>query len=662
MKLLKLTLKNFKGIKAFTFEPDGKNMTIRGDNATGKTTIVDAISWLLFNKNSQNKKDFEIKTLTTKPEHHNGEIIPEGTPIHGLDHEVESVFLVDEKTITLKKTYHEKWTKPRGSAKKVFSGHTTEYWVDDVPEKKKAYIDRTSKLFDEETFKLLTNPSYFPETLHWTQRREILLKICGDIKTEDIISKNKSLAGLTEIIGERTIEDHKKVIASRKSKINESLKTIPARIDEVTQGMPDLSNVDIVVDCAEVKSIKKQIADKEKEIVRIEAGGEIAEKTAVMRELEGKIINLENELSKDRNKKVDVQRETVNSVHTTHLTFFKRLESVKNGIETTKTDICNINGLIDVLRAKWHLANDEIFTPPQNPEKCFACGHDIDESVRTEIAEEALSQFNLKKSESLEKINADGSGLKDALKDKNLELVPKEKELTNKQDAFDKSLKNLDSEKEKLHELEKATYPTKTPAHIKLEKERIDVAREISTLGNDKEPVIAEIKSQISTLDSALTQSEMKILDYNNSINGRERIKELESKERILSEELEKLEEELFMIEDFTRKKVEMLESKINSKFKLARFKMFKEQINGGLDEICEVTYKGVPYNSGLNNGARVNVGLDIIVTLSEFYGTSAPIFIDNAEAITEINSPENSQIIKLVVSEKDKDLRIETE
>ncbi|WP_339063597.1 hypothetical protein [Tepidibacillus marianensis] len=139
------------------------------------------------------------------------------------------------------------------------------------------------------------------------------------------------------------------------------------------------------------------------------------------------------------------------------------------------------------------------------------------------------------------------------------------------------------------------------------------------------------------------------------------RIQELKQQEKNLAAEYEQLEQELFLTEEFIRTKVNLLEEKINSKFKFARFKLFETQINGGLAEVCETTFNGVPYSSGLNNAARINVGLDIINTLSEHYGISAPIFIDNAEAVTSLNETKGQQIC-LVVSEKDKQLRIEAQ
>jgi len=117
LKLLKLKLKNFKGIKNLDLKANGHDLNIYGDNATGKTTILDAFMWLLFDKDSQNRSDFAIKTLTK-----------DGEPIHHLDHEVEGTFEIDGETIEFKKVYREKWTKKRGSAVEEFSGHEVDHF------------------------------------------------------------------------------------------------------------------------------------------------------------------------------------------------------------------------------------------------------------------------------------------------------------------------------------------------------------------------------------------------------------------------------------------------------------------------------------------------------------------------------------------------------
>lgn len=113
----------------------------------------------------------------------------------------------------------------------------------------------------------------------------------------------------------------------------------------------------------------------------------------------------------------------------------------------------------------------------------------------------------------------------------------------------------------------------------------------------------------------------------------------------------------LYLCDEFTRCKVQLIDDTVSGHFRQVRFKLFHEQVNGGLAECCEVTVKGVPYAS-LNNGAKINAGIDIVRTLSEYYGVKVPLFIDNAESVTEIMDAD-TQVICLAVSEQDKELRL---
>src|SRR5699024_3741242 len=135
------------------------------------------------------------------------------------------------------------------------------------------------------------------------------------------------------------------------------------------------------------------------------------------------------------------------------------------------------------------------------------------------------------------------------------------------------------------------------------------------------------VKQEINELAEQQKSLQLDLSKLSQSELSQKRIKELESQEEKLNEEYEQLSKELFLTEEFTRTKVNMLEANINNKFKYARFKLFEQQINGGLREVCETTFEGVPYSGGLNNAAQINIGLDIINTLSDHYGVQAPIF-----------------------------------
>ena len=166
IKIYNLKLKNFKGIKDLEIVFDGKDTNIYGRNATGKTTIFDAFKWLFFDKDSNDRKDFNIKTLDEK-----------NNPIHYLEHEVEATLIIDGQDMNFKKMLKEKWIKKRGQEQQEFSGHETNYWIDEVPIKKKDYEEKINSIIPESLFKLITDPLFFNNQMSWKERRELLINI-----------------------------------------------------------------------------------------------------------------------------------------------------------------------------------------------------------------------------------------------------------------------------------------------------------------------------------------------------------------------------------------------------------------------------------------------------------------------------------------------------
>jgi len=648
LKLSKLTLSNFKGIKDFTLDADGKNVSVFGDNGTGKTTICDALYYLLFDKDSNFKKQFEIKTLS-----------PKGIAIPGLDHEVEGTFLTDSgKTLTLKKSYKEIWTKRRGEAKKTFTGHTTDYYIDEIPVKKKEFSERSSEYFVEETFKLLTTPTYFADTLPWKDRRELLLTICGDISDDDVIDSNSELKELKSILKERPIEDHKKVIASKKAKLNDEIKQIPVRIDEATRTVSTIDFIDVEKEEHEIKALRDQINIKEKHIVRIESGAEIVEQQKKIGELDGKALQIVNAQNKERNEKIENQQIVVRGCREKYDYDDSNVRGINSEISNINRDYnFNVNE-VNRLRDLWHKADNRKFIKPEQKDTCPACGQSIPEEQIKEVEEKALEEFNKSKSEAIEKINTDGTESAKKVDELDKVLEEKKAELSEALKLKADREEVLDSEKNILLELQK---PAKNSKEIdEILNLRLIISEKIQELEKGTNGQTASIEKEIESLYINVADIETKLSSYKAGLETKKRIVDLENSERMLAGEIEELERQLFLIERFIIAKVELLEGNINSKFDIARFKLFKAQINGGLDECCEVLCNGIPFNSGLNNGARINVGLDIIKTLSEHFKTTAPIFIDNAESVTEIKSPDNSQVVQLVVSKDDKVLRVE--
>jgi DNA repair exonuclease SbcCD ATPase subunit len=649
MKLIKLQLRNFKGLRKLDLEPNGSNLIVRGDNATGKTTIADAFMWLLFNKDSQDRADFQIKTLNES-----------GEPVHKLHHEVEAVIEVNGKTLTLKKSYYEKHEKKRGTAKEVFTGHTTGYEINEVPVLKKEFDACVAEIADEKIFRLLTDPTYFNEKLHWEERRQLLFDVCGDVTDEEVIASDKSLARLSGMLGDLKLEQFKEVVKGKQRKINEELKELPARIDEVQHNIPELPSASREDLANEIEGLRGERNEQEKARARLEAGGEVAEKRKRLSEIQGELKDVENRARGAIDARIQEARQKASGLQDKHDAKAREVRRFEAELEDAQAQVEKLSARRTDLREQWVQVNDRQFERSHEPDHCAVCGQKLPADQVEAAHQRAEEEFNARKAADLERISKDGHEAKDRqerlehqsadLKDA---LATANEELAGLKDAVEKA-------QAELERLQKAVPDvSKNPAHQKLLEEQAEAQAAIDRMQADSREAADSIASEIRRLDAEINSKQEDVSRFEQRERAEARIAEHEAREKMLSTEYEQLAEQLHLTEKFTRAKVDMINERINSRFELARFKLFEEQVNGGLKDVCETTFGGVPFAS-LNHGARLNVGLDIIRTLGDHYGFHPPVFVDNAESVTDILQVPG-QMIKLIVSAKDRKLRVET-
>lgn len=646
MKLIRLELRNFKGCRSFVLEPNGEDVTVFGDNGTFKTTLFDAFTWLLFGKDSLGRQDFEIKTLG-----------PDGAPLHGLDHEVEAVLeLPSGSSIKLRKVYREKWVKRRGSAQAEFDGHTTDHFVDGVPVTQSEFRATVASLADEETFRLLTDPVQFAERLPWQKRRELLLQVCGDVTDEDVIRSDAALAELPEILGGRTLEQHRKVVAARRAEINRELERIPVRIDEAMRSLPAVSG-DRSELLEKLERLREERRLAEEERARIAAGGEAAEKRRRLREIESDLLAIRGRMQAAAAAQLEEEFRRLSSAKREAAAKAEDLQRLEAESLEAQAEIQRLKTRMDSLRERWRARNAQELEWSPDP-VCPACGQPVPEERLEEARQRALADFNSRKAQDLADLSAEGKRL--AARVAELEAVE-----ASRREAFEALRREWSDLEEQVQSMERrvaelgASPPPYSgdPDYQRLDAERAAVLDEIESLRRDSAAAVEKADARVRLLDQeiAAVQSALSLLEQRE--RTLQRVDELRAEERRLAAEFEQLERQLYLADQFTRRKVELLEERINSRFALARFKLFDQQINGALAETCEVAYRGVPYGS-LNHGARLNVGLDIINTLAEHFGFAPPVWIDNAESVSEI-LPTRGQQIRLVVSAGDKALRV---
>lgn len=631
MKLLKLKLQNFKGIKNSEFDFGGIDATIYGDNATGKTTVFDSLCWLLFGKDSLDRADFEIKTLEN------------GEPIHKVNHEVEAEFLHDDgNSFTLKRVYREKYSSPRGGDTKL-TGHTTDYFINEVPVKEKEYKQYINDVIAEDVFKLITNPLYFNEQYSWQNRRKLLLEISGDIKDEEVINSRAELTRLAELLNGRTVDEQRKIVAAKKTAINKELDMIPVRIDEALRNKADISASEDKLK-ADIKVFDEAIKKLDEQKSIIINGFNATEKRSKIDEINRRLKLRQSELLSV----VTAEKQRLRGEKELLLNKLKNLESERDRYADKAYDlrgeIERENKRIETLQAEFDLFNSQIF----DESICPTCKQPLPADTQAEL-EAAFNSDKAKKLEERQQLIESAKSLKTNYEEQLDIMVVKADGLVNQ-------IKDINKEYEiKLKAYESYSEPSieDDPEYKGLKAELFLLELDDNDDADTKE--VARLESEIKELRSKQSALETELNKYTLNADIQKRVIELENQQQKLANEKNLLDETSFLIDEFVKAKVDLLEESINSHFEYARFKMFNVLVNGNIEECCETTYKGVPYRS-MNNAARMNVGLDIINALTKFYNVTAPVFIDNAEAVTEFIKC-NSQTIKLVVDADFKEL-----
>jgi exonuclease SbcC len=638
IQLKELHLVNFKGIKDLSIDFEG-DTAICGDNATGKTTVFDAFTWLLFGKDSTDRKDFEIKTLDSR-----GNVIPK------IEHEVSAIILEDDHQISLRRVFREKWVKKRGEATSEFTGNETLYYYQDVPLQQQEYQAKISKLLDEGIFKLITNTLYF-NNLKWQDRRQVLIQIAGDVSDADIAEGNPEFERLLRSLSGKDLGEYRREIAERKKKLKADLVTIPVRIDEVKRGTPQR------FPAADIKE-QLQAAGR----AYIEVDGLITNQTKVsekhlsaIREKQKSLHNLKTRLAdiahqvrarvSEQSSKRDLEIKNIQFDISSIQSEISLTERAINQNTIAKEDLSR---QLDSLREKWtEINSSELFLDPHDF-NCPVCKQPLPADTVERKREDLVKSFNEDKKRKLESISKGGAEGKRSIE-----------QLTSSVELHSQRLEEFRTKSIVLNEkLELAIAAG--PSTIKTVEDSLAENRDYQDLKEQISDLEAEVENRPVTDITELRERRAAIaatidgLKKKEAINqqvdrAEKRLTDLEAEERILAQQLADLEGVEYQIGCFTRAKMDTLEARINSLFSLVRFKLFETQINGGEVECCQTLVDGVPWLDA-NNAAKINAGLDIINTLCGHYQVEAPIFIDNKESVNEL-IPIESQVISLVVT-----------
>ena len=633
--ILNMQLLNFKGVRNLNIG-FGNVTNISGDNATGKTSIFDAFTWLLFGKNSEDAKDFNIKTLDSS-----------GQPVHHLEHSVTAILLVDGREMKFKRLLKEKWVKKRGESVAEFTGHETEYYIDDVPLSQKEFQARVDIIMNESIAKMITSPTYF-NSLKWQERRGVLEAMAGKINDTEIAGTNVSFRNLLAQLGGDKLDNFKKKIGAKKKLLKDSLETIPTRIDEAERSKPEPVDVPGLQNAlsrieAEIKGIEDAIEDKTKAYELQYAA--IRQKQQEKHDLETKLQEAKQASGITKRNKISELEIEIQKTEAEVNTLMRKVEMNNQIIASNRKRIASLTKRNDIIRADWNIENAKTFVMDEHTLNCPACKQALPADEQSNIRERLTTNFNNAKAKALKIISDEGSANKNLID-----------ELTKENNQIEESNSQLNIGT--IDKLQRKLTGLKEDVEIVKEwpesdsKEAAIIAKQITDFIIPESPVIdnSELKQKKESLYKDLNEINVQLTSQAQIKKINARIEELKLEEETQSQELADLERMEFTIAEFSKAKIETIESRINGKFAIVKFKMFEQQINGGETEACECMVDGVPY-SDVNTAGKIMAGIDIINALTEHYKINAPVFIDNRESIVRIPDCK-SQIINLIVKE----------
>lgn len=666
IKLLSMHIQNFKGCKDRTIE-FGQTTRITGDNGVGKSTVFDAYLWLLFDKNSKGVTNFAVRPLTES-----------GETINNIEISVEATISVDNDEYKLRKTQKQKWVKKRGTDTREFQGNVNEFDINGYPKSQKEFKEFISGIVNEEVFPLISNPAAFT-SLPWKEQRDILMQFVGDV----------SDVGIAETFGEKYLklipelkiantDDILKKYTKAKNTLNKDMVEIPARIDEASK--------QLVI--ADVGALEVEKAAKEVALQKVEdelSGGngkleEINSKRQEIMKLKFRISEIQNEENQKLFDKSKALRDDLVAKEDT-------LRSIKREIADTNSEIHSVHSKyewavkeVKRLQEEWKAEKAKTFPEmvpmepiPDSASVCPTCGQNLPEDV----IQKNIENYEKKKQAYEDKYANDLIQFKERKKNKISEIETAGTEAASDRDKcksreeeLRKSMVELDS---KLAEAQKAydsvqeelnRYP-KT-ADISEKAEYLATVEKISVLEKEIESMSSdtsgrtELEAKKAVLKDEIAEIAGKILAADNT-KAKERIAELEKEQKEVGQKIAEQEQMIDLVEDFIRTKMNMISEKINGMFSIVSFKLFDNQINGGLKETCTCTVKGVGH-SDVNDGHEIVAGLDIINTFSEKFGVRCPIFIDRAGELNEIYIPEMDNQLILLKRVDNQEFKIESE
>lgn len=637
--LKKLKIQNFKGCCERTVE-FGKETNIFGANASGKTTIADAFFWLMFNKDSTGSEKFNIRPLDS-----------DGKMVDNVEISVEATLDVDGASLTLQKVQKQNWVKKRGSDTATLQGNVNTYEIDSFPASEKEFKEKIASIIPEDLFKLLSDPRAFA-SLQWKKQREILLKFISEITDADVLETNETeYAPIVEEVLAAGVEKATDKAKKAMAKLKDRQKELPARIDEASKSLvqvPELSDLELQRNALneQLESVKKQRDDT-------------SEAYKVVAEIQAEIMQTKLDIGgivQDANANLDRRRREARRIHddleSRAYELFQKRQGKDRELKQLRDSIEEKERLRASLGEKYKEAR--VMTMDESETVCKMCG----QVLPADRIDQIRADFEKNKADMVNKILEQGRKVKSEIDGYTAKIASIESEIASLKTAWNDVITEKNKAYETMNTIPATVDISENQEYQSLQTKLSNLEAQLGNMDTGE-----NLKKQFEIRERGIREEldavnrQFAAVESNERIH--ERIEELKAEQKEIGQKVADQEQKIFLLEKFSRTKMDMLADGINSKFRIVSFRLFEIQINGGMKDTCEMMVDGVPYSS-LNSAAKMQAGLDVIAALARLYNVGVPVWLDNRESVSEI--PEIAgQVINLFVSADDKELRVES-
>lgn len=643
VRIKKLTVENFKGLRSFSVDFDDRITRIVGSNGTGKTTLHDAYLWLLMGMDSGNRKSFSVQPLDESSQ-----------TIHHLTTSVTGVFeFSDGSTHEIKRSLAETWTRRRGTKEDVLTGSETERFIDNVPYKAGEFDKAIVEMFcSMDDFELISSIKAFGK-LEMKAKRSKLIQMAGQMP--ELINPFDYPKLYEYYQTTKKVEDIKRKIQYEMARLKDEQSTIPIKMTENERNLPTGIDFD---------DLRRQKAEKEEEIEKIDATlqkaadgrsglfSAVKELNDELQRINAELIEIENGLAQSRNKKASEVNAAISEAHLAVRGLEGKQQLLEGEIRQLRQSEARLKERKVSLGQQWEKKNAETW-PDSIAIECPTCHRPYDEDQVQEMRNAAIKSFNEGKAGVLAQIVSEGN------------LVVKQLgEVAESISAKEKELETIKSEvaaaKSKEAEAKSKTAQIPTVDNLK------SFSKEYQTVLAKKDAVKKQIfdetpkedenelkmKNRKEQLKSEVGSLTFQLAKEQDIAKVEARREELKKENAELATKIAELDGVMFEIATYQKAYINAVEDKVSSMFKLVRWKMYQPNVsNDGEQEICECLVNGVPVSTNVNTAGAVNAGIDIINALSKWLEISVPLWIDGKESVTELLDTD-AQVVTLSVVE----------